>query len=207
MHTKMSLNNHKNIFFRVWNYLLTNEKHNIWWFSWTIYSNIMGVSQGKYDTLLWYCGPILHRQTFSKGIYCMVLMKSHYMSQIHNTSLAINRLCFSKNRKWRWKAWWKAYKTKVIDTFSSSNIFIHHVWIWLLGTPMITSCTGNTYVECTGSLTYTHNADTPSLLTFFLHIVENNNKTGVLLLSHSKENYKIKPNWLWLCPVGILIDS
>lgn len=167
----------------------------------------MGVSQGEYDTLLWYRGPILHRQAFSKGIYCMVLMKSHYMNQIHNTSLAINRLCFTKNRKWRWKAWWKAYRRKLIDTCYTSNIFIHCVRIWLLDMLMITSW-NRKYLYGVHRLIDIQ-AYTQTHLPFlqFLHIIKKDNKIGVTLLSHGKENDKIKPSWLWLCPVGILIDS
>lgn len=123
-------------------------------------------------------GPVFLSSTdrhFQRALYCMVLMKTLHMSLIQSTPLAINRICFSKNRKWKWRAWWKAYRIKLIDTcYASKYVFIHGVQMWFLGMSMMTSW-NKKYVCGVHRLNDTHrhtHTQTLSLLTFFAYYQE-----------------------------------
>ena len=69
--------------------------------------------------------------------FCLVLIKNHGINLIYNTSWTFNRLCFTKTRKWKLRANGKLIGWNCL-TFLK-HVFIHGVWLWLLGTSLITS--------------------------------------------------------------------
>lgn len=59
------------------------DRHSIRWFSLTVCSKTMGVSQEEHGTFLWSCKPNLDGQAFSKGVVLYVANeKSLYGSDL-----------------------------------------------------------------------------------------------------------------------------
>lgn len=118
---------------------------------------------------------------FQRAVYCLVLIRNHGRNLIYDISWAFNRLCFTKTRKWKLRANGKLTGWNYL-TFLK-HVFIHGVWLWLLGTFLITS-QGRTHTCGEHRLSHTHtHTCTPILL--FVHSIKNNSEIDGTLLSQA----------------------